>query len=192
MHLFLRDRRPRWLSALLIAAAVFVVLAVALAWLRVDLYELRAFLSSPWSGPEGERTAESPEIAPSAASSADVRAQIALAKSYADLGRRAEGLDLLARLADAHPEDGEIAYARASLLAQGTDRGELETAFALYEAAAARAPRLGALARLYQGMTRARLGDAPGALAIWRDQLALQPEAPYRSLFEDAIARAGG
>lgn len=181
MHLFLRDRRPPWLSMLRYAAAVSVVLAVVLAWLRVDLSELRAFLPS---SSEDREAARDPAH--------DARERLALARTLADLGRRAEGLELLARLSRAHPEDGEIAFARAALLAQGDDRGELETAFALYATAAARAPRLDALARLHQGLIRARLGDAAGALAIWREQLALEPEEPYRSLFEEAVARTAG
>lgn len=195
MHLFLRDRRPRRRSAALILAVALAALVIAFAGLRVDLSLVRALL--PWdatgaqqAGGDGD-AARAPD-APAAAGAAEVRVQIALARTYADLDRRADGLALLDRLADKHPHDGEIAYARASLLAQSADREELETAFSFYEMAAAQAPRLAALARLYQGVIRMRLGDGPGALAIWREHLASGPEEPYRSLFEEAIARAGG
>lgn len=197
MHLFLRDRRRRWLSVLLVAAGVLLVLAAAFTWSRVDRSEILGFLAQ-WNGPEatqreGDISASlGSATSPSAAESADVREQIALARSYADLGQRLEGLQVLERLAQAHPQDGEIAFIHASLLSQGSDPAELETAFELYETAAARSPRLGDLARLHQGVIRVRLGDAPGGVRIWRDQLALQPEQPYRSLFQDAIARAGG
>lgn len=199
MHLFLRDRRSRWLSVLLVAGLALLILAAALAWLRVDRSEILGFLV-PWSAPEvatkdagGPDTSRDGNPAPApAVASPDVRAQIALARSYADLGQRLDGLQVLERLAHAHPQDPEISFARASLLAQGSDPAELQTAFELYEAAASRSSRLGILARLHQGVIRVRLGDAPGGVRIWRDQLALQPDEPYRSLLEDAIARAGG
>jgi len=190
MHLFLRDRRPRWLSALLGSAAVLAALAVALAWLRIDLPELHDVVAG-WNGPEAQSGADASPAGDASAGSADIGSQIALARTYAELGQRADGLQLLERLALQHPQDGEIAFARASLLGQGSDPNELETAYDLYDVAVAHSPRLGTLARLHQGVIRARLGDADGALRIWRQQLALQPEEPYRSLFEEAIARAG-
>lgn len=184
MHLFLRDRRPRWRSALLIAGAVVVVLAAS----RVDLAALRAFLAPADEAGPGEDTVLA-KIEPAAADSPGIRARIALAWGYADLGRRSEGLDVLAHLRAAHPQDGEIAYAYASLLAQGSEAAELEGAFELYEAAALGAPQLAPLARLNQGLIRVRLGDASGGAAIWREQLAQQPAEPYRSLLENALAR---
>jgi tetratricopeptide (TPR) repeat protein len=195
MHLFLHDRRPRWRSVLFASAAVFGVVAAALAWLRVDFAEMADFVARWNPSASGDSTVRGSETVPgnagSATPSAEVRSQLALAQTYAELGQRAEALHLLERLALANPEDGEIAFTRASLLGRGSDPGELETAFELYEAAAKQSPRLGALARLHQGVIRARLGDGAGALQIWREQLALQPEEPFRSLFEDAIARAG-
>lgn len=206
MHLFLRGRPPRWLR-LFAFALVMLGVGAAAAWFRADSATSGTF-ADVWESltpteaiaPEPQR--ERPSLAPSlaellpgleakaAADPANVGTQILLAQTYAELGRRAEGLTVLERLAKGRPKDGEVAFARASLLSQGDHAGELRSALEFYGRAATLAPKLTAIARLHQGEIRVRLGDRPGAVRIWQDHLARFPEEPRRDMFEAAIAQA--
>jgi hypothetical protein len=150
------------------------------------------------NGAGNEPSARAPSLAEllpgveakAAANPADIGTQILLAQTYAELDRRADGLEVLDRLGKAYPKDGEIAFARASLLSQGENPAELRRAFEFYARAASVTPRLTSLARLHQGEIRVRLGDRPGAVRIWQDHLARFPEESHRALFEAAIAQA--
>ncbi|BAU50420.1 hypothetical protein SVA_3886 [Sulfurifustis variabilis] len=208
MGSLLRGPRSRWLAVFFVALIMLGVGAAA-AWFGSE-NSSRPVFSDVWGGlsrPDGPAKGHAADKAPaalapslaellpgleakSAAHPDDVGAQILLAQTYNELGRRADGLKVLERLAKARPNDGEIAFARADLLGHGENAAELRQSFDLYARAATLTPRLIPLARLHQGEVRARLGDRAGAIRIWEAHLARFPEDAHRALFESAIAQA--
>lgn len=209
MDLFPRGSRSRRLAAFAVAGVMFAVGASLVSYYQADRGAQAPF-SAVWDGlaPSAAATAKDaagdppPAMAPSlgellpgleakaAANPADAGTQILLAQTYAELGRRADGLRVLERLAKTRPDDGEVAFAHASLLGQGDDVAALRSASELYDRAARLAPRLTGLARLHQGEVRVRLGDRAGAIRLWEEHLGRFPDEPRRALFEAAIAQA--
>lgn len=214
MHQFLRNRGSWWVTTSLATVVLVVVIAATFHWRQASPRQPPLF-NDVWSGlGQPNRTRSPAEPAPAmaakapsleellpglesrvAANPSDIGSQILLAQTYGELGRTAEGLTLLEKLARAHPTNAELSLARAELLGQTGDKRQLRSAFDLYGRAAQLSPALGSLARLRQGEIRLQLNDRAGAIRLWQQQIDREPDSPERAQLEAAIAaarRSGG
>jgi len=194
--------RPRW-PVLAIGAAGFVLLmfgiGYSLGWLRTD--------GTP-DGASDAQSAMSQAASPAVASLADLlprlEAKVAadpgnreqrllLAQTYVELGQFDKGVEQLRSLHKQAPQDNPTTILLATaLIQQGTQDG-LREANKLLEAAVRAKPEVMPMVRLYQGDIQMKLGDAPGAVKIWRNYLGkMSADDPRRALFEEKIALASG
>jgi len=163
------------------------------------------------AAPEGELTTQAgldQPASPAVASLADLLPQLEakvaadprnreqrllLAQTYVELGQHAKGVEQLRSLRKQAPQDIPATLLLAtSLIQQGTQDGLREAAKLLGEAVYAK-PAVMPMVRLYQGDIQMKLGDAPGAVSIWKDYLGKMSSGdPRRALFEEKITWAAG
>jgi len=195
-------KQPRWL-VLGVGATGFTLLmfgvGYSLGWLRAD------------AAPEGEPVAQTgmtQAASPGVASLGDLlprlEAKVAadprdngqrmlLAQTYVELGQHTKAVEQLRLLHKQAPHDNPTTILLAtSLMQQGTP-AELRESSKLLDEAVREKPAVMPMARLYQGDIQMKLGDAPGAVKIWKDYLGKMSAAdPRRAMFEEKIAQASG
>lgn len=127
------------------------------------------------------------------ASPNDASQRTLLAQSYAELGERGKSIEQYRIVHKQQPHDTQVTIHLATLLLESDKPAELNEAFQLLDEALRARPAVLPMVRLYQGDIRLRLGDAPGAVRIWKEYLSQAPAGDKRrALFENKIAAAGG
>jgi cytochrome c-type biogenesis protein CcmH/NrfG len=123
----------------------------------------------------------------------DANQRTLLAQSYAELGERDKSIEQYRIVHKQTPQDTQVTIHLATVLLDGNKPAELNEAFKLLEEALRAKPAVLPMVRLYQGDIRLRLGDAPGAVKIWKDYLSQAPKNDERRvMFERKITEAGG
>ncbi len=114
-----------------------------------------------------------------------------LAQSYAELGERDKSIEQYRIVRKQQPQDTQLTIHLATQLLESDKPAELNEAFKLLDEALRAKPAVLPMVRLYQGDIRRRLGDAPGAVKIWKDYLTQAPAGDGRRvMFERKIAEA--
>lgn len=123
----------------------------------------------------------------------DASQRTLLAQSYAELGERDKSIEQYRIVHKQRPQDTQVTIHLATVLLDSNKPAELNEAFKLLDEALRAKPAVLPMVRLYQGEIRLRLGDAPGAVKIWKDYLSQAPARDERrAMFERKIAEAGG
>lgn len=187
--------KPRWLMLGVGVAVIAVVLAVvgyALGWFR----------STPeWTAPpHAQETASSvaslADLLPGleakvAANPKDASQRLLLAQTYTELGQRDKSIKELRVVHKAEPQNNQATILLATALLESTAPADLREAQKLLEDAVRQNPAVAPMARLYQGDILVKLGDAKGAVKVWKDYLGQMPAGdPRRGMFEEKIAQA--
>jgi len=126
-----------------------------------------------------------------AANPDNVDQRVLLAQTYGELGLRDKSIKELRTAHRAAPRDARITILLATALMDGGAPNDLRESYKLLGDAVSSKPEVAPMARLYQGDILMKLGDARGAVKVWKDYLGEMPTGdPRRAMFEDKIAQA--
>lgn len=187
--------KPRWLVmgvGVAVMVALLVVVGFAFGWFRPK---------AEWSAPpHAQETASSvasladllPRLeAKVAANPKDTNQRMLLAQTYGEMGQREKGIKELRAVHKAEPQNNQATILLATALQEGNAPADLREAHKLLDEAVRRNPAVSPMARLYQGDILMKLGDAKGAVKVWKDYLGQMPAGdPRRGMFEEKIAQA--
>lgn len=88
------------------------------------------------------------------------------------------------------PRDNPTTILLATSLMQRGTPADLNKSYKLLENAVQVNPAVAPMARLYQGDIKLKLGDAAGAVKIWKAYIGKMSEGdPRRAMFEEKIAQ---
>jgi cytochrome c-type biogenesis protein CcmH len=187
--------KPRWLVmgvGVAVIAALLVVVGFAFGWFRPK---------AEWAAPpHAQETVSSvaslADLLPGleakvAANPKDISHRLLLAQTYTELGQRDKSIKELRAVHKAEPQNNQATILLATALQEGNAPADLREAHKLLEEAVRRNPAVSPMARLYQGDILMKLGDAKGAMKVWKDYLGQMPAGdPRRGMFEEKIAQA--
>lgn len=126
-----------------------------------------------------------------AANPSDAGQRRLLAQTCIELGQYDKGVEHLRVLHKQAPHDNPTTILLATSLMQRGTPADLSESYKLLDDAVQANPAVTPMARLYQGDIKLKLGDAAGAVKIWKGYIGkMSAGDPRRTMFQEKVEQA--